>query len=320
MDIIISHKTAFLFWRRFTGSRGNLPRARRTAAMGEPLNLTPEVEAELAELGIEPRTESALHILFARDDLRSRVFGVRSHVSGLELPAGSLLRISPHVLIAGPELTFAQLARRLPFGQLVMAGCELCGTYALVPGKDGNDIVERASLTSAERLRSFLNRLPEQPGTQRALRATRLLFEGAASPMEAKTALLLSLPQRHGGFGLPRPQLNHPVALHGDARRAYPRATCRADIMWPEMQFDIEYDGADSHDGFESRARDVARTTALTLEGIEVLPLTYPQVADPQVFASVAQHIAKSLNARLRVRSTQFAARSAALRSDLGIS
>ena len=330
MDIILSHKTAFLFWRRFTAHRRTLVSTKRAFAMTSRLALTAEVRGELAGLGIPDPLQHALHVLFQRPELRSRIAGVKSHVCSTPLPAGSLLRLSPHVLIASPELTFMQLAEFEPFPRLVMAGCELCGTYALKERPLSDDatglekqakteLVEREQLTRTADLREFADLLPERPGSAAARRAVSSAFDGAASPMEAKLALLLSLPQRLGGTGLPRPTLNHEIRLGKEARSAYHRTTCRCDLHWPGTRLDVEYDGADSHDGFESRARDVARTTALTIEGFNVFPVTYAQVADPDVFLSVARLIADQLGCRLRLRNGHFSARSASLRENLGI-
>ena len=135
--------------------------------------------------------------------------------------------------------------------------------------------------------------------TAAPLVAARLAFDGAASPMEAKLALLLSLPTRLGGFGLPRPQLNRPFALSPEAQLVYPHTPCRLDLSWPGTDLDVEYDGSgDEHSG-DMHAKDVARLAALRLDGVDVLVLAKQQVYDPRAFAQMVQVIAGKLGGRI---------------------
>ena len=323
-----------MFWRAFRGNRSDLPRQRSPHAMAQPYIPTPELDMELARLGLTPRPKASLHLLFAAPELRSRRRGVTSHVCPEPLPTGSLLRVSEHVLVVSPELCFAQLAETMGPGRLILAGTELCGTYALIPAEDPADpdrpasvsapesptpaiMRERTQLTTSKALRALAADLPRRPGAERARRAGVHLFDGAASPMEAKVALLLALPQRLGGLGLPRPTLNHPIILGTEARKAYPHRTCRCDLYWPETQVDLEYHGADAHDGVEAYTKDVARLTALAVEGIDVIPITFAQVADPEVFLAFAFTLAKRLGHPLRLRNANFVENHAVLREEL---
>ena len=320
MDIIISHKTAFLFWRQFAGRREQLQKTRRTCAMSEPLRLTREVLSELATLGIVPAEGNLLHILVSAAGLRSRHPMVVSHCCSQSLPSGSLLRVMPHVLVASPELTFLQLARRWQPGRLIMAGCELCGTYVLDAEPTGPDeiLAKRPALTTAKALGEFANAIIGHPGRDRARRAARYVFDNARSPMEAKTALLLCLPHRLGGRNLPRPELNSPISLTPDARHLYRRGHVKADLFWPRAAFDLEYDGGQHEEG-ATHANDVARVAALKALGNDVLTVAYPQVADSRAFALIADQVAARLGRPLRVRRADFAAQERRLREELGL-
>ena len=319
MDIIISHKTAFLFWRQFTGPRDRLPRARRTRGMTEPLRLADDILAELGGLGIVPSKGNLLHVLFSAPKYRSRHSLVVAHQHAGPLPPGSLLRVAPHVLVTSPELTFLQLARQWSPGRLIMAGCELCGTYALdaEPAVPDEILAKRPPLTTAKALEAFAEGCVGFAGRERACRAARNVFDNARSPMEAKTALLLCLPHRLGGRGLPWPVLNPRIDLTAEARALHRHGFVRADLYWPAASLDLEYDG-DHHEADDTHANDVSRTAALKAQGIEVLTVAYPQVADPRAFALIAGQVAERLGWKLRVRRADFAERETELRSSLG--
>ena len=321
MDIILSHNSAFFCWRRFAGQRSDLSRTRRTSAMDTPLRLTPELHDELATLGLAPEPKRRLHVLVASANLRSAHSLVRTHVCSAELPSGSLVRVSPHVLITSPELTFLQLAKSAPETKLIMAGCELCGTYALdadLPAGETRVLPARSALTSVGNLAAFAADAPGLPGRDRAIRALRYVFENAASPMEAKLALLLTLPPRLGGRHLPRPVLNHAIPLTDTAKVLYDCNECRADLYWPDAMLDVEYDGG-YHEDERVHAKGLARAAALEAQGVDVLTVAYPQVADAAAFTLIAEGLAARLGKSSRNPREDFVLLETKLRADLQV-
>ena len=318
MHVVISHKSAMQYWRRFRGEVANLPRLKSTHAMERPVPLTPELLAELAGLGFAPAPDSPLDLLFSAAGARSRSQLVRSRCVTSPLPAGSLMQLSDHVAIVSPELCFSQMASMYSRGQLLMAGCELCGTYRLL-GDDGRPLPkpeERSPLTSAAKLCDFARVMGLGRGAK-AVIAAHHVFGNAASPMEARAALLMSLPQTMGGFGLPRPELNAPITLSRAAHRVYPCNPCRMDLYWRAANLDVEYDGGDHTE--ERRERDSARILALRMEGVDVLVLMKQQVYDVRAMASVAKMVAVKLGRRLRISTRDFESRHLQLRRELGL-
>ena len=317
MDIVVSHGSAWHFWRSFQGDIRRLTRVSIAEAMVKPAPLTASLRAELASCGFEPSREQPLDLLFHRDTTRSQSSRIRPHRTSRSLPPGSLVRLADEVLIASPELTFAQLSDQLPVGELALVGCELCGTYRL-HGGDGCRLpmpAERPPLTSQTAIVALLRDM----GYQRrsiAQQAARAVLNGAASPMEAKVALLLSLPTKQGGYGLPRPAMNAEIRLGPHGYRFYPHSPCRMDLYWDSASLDVEYDGVDAHPP-EQHARDVARTAALMAEGVEVLTLTKAQEYHPQAFREVAELVADRIGHPLHLgegfREAHFR-----LRRDLG--
>lgn len=286
--------------------------------MNAALHLTDEIFAELATLNIFPETGNRLHILVSKANCRSGHSRVVSHYCSGNLPTGSLLRVAPHVLMSSPELVFLQLARSYPTERLIMAGCELCGTYVLDAVTNGPDevLAKRPALTTARALERFADSCMGFAGRDRARRAARYVFDNARSPMEAKLALLLCLPHRLGGRNLPRPTLNYPIHLTAEARHLYRFDSCKADLFWPEAAFDLEYNGG-HHEEDRTHMSDVARTTALEAQGIVVMTVAYPQVVSLSAFALIADSVAAHLGRTLRIRRSDFPLRETALRSEL---
>ncbi len=299
MDIVISHRTALRYWRTYAEDVAALPRARNAHGMPRPLALTDELRSELAKLGIHPSPERPTDMLFAGKRTRSRATYLRAHYTTRPLPTGSLIRLSPHVLITSPELTLLQLASDMTDGQLLLAGAEFCGTYSLF-AKDGHPLPnpeERRPLTSAALLAKTAENLGYGPRS-RVRRLLHYVVDGAASPMEARLAYLLAMPRTRGGFGLPQPALNAEIPLSPAARAVYPHALCRVDLYWLEEKFALEYDGRSSHE--EKLASDAARIAALRIEGVEVLAVTAGQFYNDRALAQIAELVAKRLHYRIR--------------------
>ena len=325
MLVVLSHTTAFLYWRTFTRRRNRLKPVAPASGMTERLAWTPQLASELAQLGIVPTEYRPLHVLFAKAGLRpvpnaGTLPPLRPHVQTAELPAGSILRLSEHVAIVSPELCFLQMAARFSVERLILAGFELCGTYALLPDPENparDKVVERPALTCSADIANILTH-PMAARNRRAQAAAAHLMDGAASPMEAKVALLLTLPSAMGGYALPRPVLNPELPLGRNAQTLYPHSTVRPDLFWADARFDVEYDGSD-HDGEESRAKDAGRRAALEAEGVTVLTLTYPQVAGDAAFDILARRIAKTVGApvRIRIKGDGHATRRTRLRAEL---
>ena len=312
MYLVISHQSALGYWRRFRGDAGRFLPIAGPEPIGRKVIIDERLATELSALGFNPDREYPLDLLYPAPGLRSQACAIRSHLGRSSLPAGSLLRLSEHVAIASPELTFAQMASRYSMGQLLMCACEMCGTY--VPVSSAPDPEERSPLTSTAKLGTFLVALG-LGSRAKAIRAARFAFDNAASPMEARLALLLSLPQTMGGFGLPRPALNVPITLSPAAYRVCRRNPCRMDLYWPEAAYDVEYDGSLHNE--ERRDSDNAREVALKMEGIEVLTLRKWQVYDARDMASIAKMIAGKLGRRFRISTRDFERRHLQLRKEI---
>ena len=318
-DLVVSHASALDYWSRHDGRLPDCCRERFPEAMVKPPLLSGGIQAELSELGLELSEDNPLDLLFWWNGLRSDSARVRAHAISRPIPPGALIRVSDHVLVSSPELTFIQMSHVYGLERLMMVGCELCGTYRLF-ASDGRPLVkpeERRRLTSTTGIAGTLA-LMGLGAKSVAGRALNYVFDDARSPMEAKVALLLSLPPRLGGFGLPRPVLNAPFRLSRSAYVLYPCSPCRLDLYWETARLDIEYDGEESH-GPEAHAKDVARAAALALDDVEVLVLAKQQVYDRRAFALLAEKLIGRLGQRQRKRPDDFISRQMRLRHELDL-
>ena len=213
-----------------------------------------------------------LHLLVGRDEPTGRSPGVRTHRTSLgAIPPGLALELDPtvvgssgaQVLIAGPELVFAQMGRLIsPVAEVVLA-YELCGRYSqfsqLVSG-----FYDRPALTSADAIGRALDALAGMRRLGRARSALQWVADGARSPMETVLACELSLPAELGGLGFHVPRLNCPVELDEAAARIAGCSVCYVDLAWPDARRGLEYNGAAFH---QDPARDQRRREALAHMG-----------------------------------------------------
>jgi hypothetical protein len=167
----------------------------------------------------------------------------------------------------------------------------------------------------ARLLRLFVERMAGQRGAVNARKAVKYLVDGAASPMEAAIYLMLCLPKRVGGYGLPKPTLNPKIIIKNPAGSTtierYP------DLFWEGANIDVEYNSDESHSGEWSRYRDSRREVELTVADVRVLPLTRHQLMDADGFDEFAQGLRRMLGIRTRPEDPQWQNRRGDLRRAL---
>ena len=206
-------------------------------------------------------------------------------------------------MVSSPELCFLQLAGQLPLSKLVLLGYEFCGTYSIPisgdPATPGCGFFERTALTSSKELRAFIDSMSGVKGHQKATRALRFVLDGAASPMEAKLAILLTFPNTLGGYNLILPQLNHRVVPVKTEKLTASKSFYVCDLFWPEYKLAVEYDSDFYHANSKKIASDAKKRLALTSMNITVLTATKDQVYSTTDLEKVAKAIAKHLGKRL---------------------
>ena len=252
---------------------------------------------------------------------------LRTSVFGRQVPYGAILDLGHDICICSPSYTYMQLSMCMDTVGLLQVGMELCGTYSrwrLAPAFAGRpphrNFDESRKCTfdlppamNARRIRSFIERMEGHIGAIKAKPTTRWLLNGSASPMETATYLLLCLPKRLGGYGLPQPLLNPLLIVSNPdgVKRRYP------DLFWRGPGIDIEYNSDEDHRGEWARYRDSRREVELTVANVRVLPLTRAQLMDIDSFDAFANGLRRMLGIRTRAKAANWEQRRAALRRQL---
>lgn len=270
--------------------------APRTAAEGLCKPRASDIRSVRQELGFltEP-----LHVLVPSAAARDRCSRVRCHVCSRFLPSGSFVRLGERLYASSPELCFVQMASMLPFVELVKLGFELCGTYAERP--DGVTRYGRPFLlTSVAALSRFVDSAGDVPGVVAARKAVKLLVACSASPRETALTMLLCLPLRRGGYGLPFPELNFRIDAGKSKRAVTEKGYYLCDLYWRDARIDLEYESDERHTGAARISEDSARRDDLDHLGIKVRTMTNRQMVDPVRFDKAARQLASALGVRIR--------------------
>lgn len=206
----------------------------------------------------------------------------------------------PNVLCSTEPMIFAQLARSGDEVALAELACELCGEYALAPQTDAGFVKHGQGLTREELL-AYVEALGWDSYHHReGYRAAKMAATGAKSPLETTVYLLLCLPARLGGYGIPRALLN--PWLDADCNVVAGKESkgdLRPDLYWPKARIDVEVHGFDFHvsekAGTEKRMDDIDRELRLKDRGVDVRTLTIRQIRDVEAMDELARHILQKL-------------------------
>lgn len=321
MNLFLCHDTAERLWRSYHCEQ-LIDRPARVRMNEKCASLVSDIEElSLPSCVSDFSTGKPLHVLASAPSRRSDNPAFCFHCRCIELPHASFHMLCRNVYVVSPELLLLEMSKSMGFADTVLLGCELAGTYRLCQHSDESDGVETLfnmpSLTSQRKLANYLAACGNVRGAKRARVAAKYVVDGSSSPMESALALLLSLPHKYGGYGLPRPALNVEIPLTADSQTMVGKRCCRGDIVYPASKLDIEYDSDFWHVGAERIAEDSARRNALLAEGYDVITITKAQVYDRQQLDLLAQLIARKLKFRIRVRCDGYGQRQRALREVL---
>jgi len=217
---------------------------------------------------------------------------------------------SSELEVSSPEFCFLQMAGQLPLIGLIQLGYELCGSYSMSITESHNKhesrFYNRPSLTSIKNLHELIAAMPGFIGHKNAVRSLRYIIEESASPMETKLSMLLSLPHKYGGYGIPKPKLNARIVLSKTAERSSSKSFYKCDLFWPDHDLAVEYDSDTYHSGPAQIASDSKKRNALASMGIQVITITTQQLYDSSEFEKAARVIAKLLGKRLVFTNPDF--------------
>lgn len=293
----------------------------RVRTLAQPIHTPRQVE-ELSGSSewLLSHAGETIHALVPKKEMVSARGGLVAHLWSAKVPGGAFIKLADDLLLSSPAFIFLQMARELEPIELAKLGMELCGYYALpekhkpyVPSSVDETEYELRAVTAARKIVSLCEATPSAvPGVRKARMVAEWLADGAASPMESATYLLLCLPKRLGGYGLPKPVFNPKVTVNtpSGAEERFP------DLLWKmkDSAIDIEYQSDLAHSGNWKRYKDSKRQIQLTVNKITVLPLTKAQLKNVDDFHELAIGLHKLLKARVRCLGSAWESKRSKLR------
>ncbi len=251
-----------------------------------------------------PELTSPYRIMSPKDILRLRTKQIRNAVAApASLPARPFVDVGLGIYVCSPELCFCRLATAFknPI-EPALIGLKLAGTYRIANNKTSSatSTAKAVPITSAKSLAISAERYKGAYATAAQV-AARYVLDLSASPAESFIALVLTLPKRLGGFGLPAPVLNHKISTSHGLRQAVFGKAFYCDLFWPNAKLALEYDSDEFHTGSKKIERDARRRNALSSLGITVITATKRQIDNRDVLNQLATQLSKHLEIRMRI-------------------
>lgn len=313
MTLCLSHRSAVACLREAGASSWQLAPLRRRAM---PSLVPSSSEIEQLAAGCRSFLERPVHVLVASGSERRIIKGAVCHTAPVRMLPRFILEAPGGLLVEGPGLCLLHEAALIPLPRLIELGYEFCGGYRLYPD-DPKGFVECAPIATPLKLVRFAEAIGHARGSKSLARALAYMRAGSRSPMETVIVLLLCLPPRLGGYGLPMPQLNYRVSVGRNGRRASASKYYVCDAFWPDAWLDVEYDSDLAHTGSSRIAHDAKRRNGLASLGVTVITVTRQQTFDCDEMDRIAHAVAKKLGWRLRMRGGEWVKARAELRRQL---
>lgn len=298
MKAYVTGSSALHFWRRTPRSKALLAKH-----VADPLSDCPtspdvlsDIKLESLDLGSAP-----IRLMVPAEELRVSRRKYKYSVQRHTLPESAFCQIESHTCVASPELCLLEASRYYSKQRLMELCMEMCGKYAIVPETQRGYISRDHQLATTQSIRAFLKCLPPYiHGAKKLNCVIEHIQDGSRSPMETREYLLMCLPKRLGGYGLPRAKLNLHVDLTPEERRMTKRRHLECDMCWPDKQVIVEYDGHDDHESRDDRAHDAAKRNVLISRGYDVFTITGKQICNKRTFHELICDISQCLDFRLR--------------------
>ncbi len=299
MAIYYIGRTALDFWRWKASTLSSLENPqpmRRLTLSNSPVQIDEAIEGCTAF----HRNDHDIEVMVAEKHCAHTASGIRHTICTRKLPPHAFARLNAGRYVATPEFLFATLAKRIDLVGLYLLGCELTGTYALAPS-DARGFLRCDPLSTRASHSRMIGNMAGFPGIKRAAMALGGVLENAASPMETCVSLLLTLPCRLGGYGLPKPLLNHKIPLTREQSYTLKRQSIVADMAWPKKHFAIEYESTAWHSGDDKFIHDSIRRNDIRSLGYDVITITLDEYKSVPAMDRIACDIASKVGYRLRL-------------------
>ena len=175
----------------------------------------------------------------------------------------------------------------------------MCGSRAAVPALCFEQVVGRCHFD------------PEMDGSPPSFLAIsrskwhfRVLFlwpvDHLGSPYETILYLFLCLPRKLGGYGLPKPVANQPIAPKSREAHLVAQHNFYPDLFWPDKQLIVEYDSFKHHSTPKKTEHDARRRNDLESIGYRVMIANRSIVSSAALFSQFADNVRRELGMRSR--------------------
>lgn len=298
LPIVLSHKTAWLY---HNAARPLEPLSRASSlydegsfageveptaslpklgldAKGLRISAAVEIVADyLVSLGIPQEELGRIDTLVSFDFERSRPAGLRRHVFGAPIPSDHLIEVAEGLLVVDEAICLVQAGSWMSELEQLEYGFEVCARYHL-NHLSSDDYVEASQRYAVADLRAFCEQNPSRRGVKRAAAALKRVHDGARSPMETATAIMVVAKRSQGGLGYAKIELNHRVDVPNEFKYLAKAGYFEIDVYASASGTGIEYNGSDHLDKQRS-ASDAERMTVLSALGFRMIVLTGTQFA-----------------------------------------
>ena len=299
LPIVLSHKTAWLYHNVVRPSEplsrasslydedSIADEAESTAglpklgldAKGLRISAAVEIVTDyLASLGIPHKELDRIDTLVGFDFERSRPAGLRRHVFGAPIPSDHLIEVAEGLLVVDELMCFVQAGSWMSETEQLEYGYEICARYHLNHLATG-DYIEMGQRYAVADLIAYCDENRSRQGATRAAAVLKRVHDGARSPMETATAIMVVAKRSQGGLGYTRVELNHRVDVPNEFKYLAKAGYFEIDVYAPASGTGIEYNGSDHLDKQRS-ASDAERMTVLSALGFRMIVLTGTQFAN----------------------------------------
>lgn len=231
LPIVLSHKTAWLYHNVARPSE----LLSRASSLYDEDSLANEAEptASLPKLGLDVKglrastavgivTDYLVSLGIPREELdhidalvnfdfeRSTPAGFRCHVFGAPVPPGHLIEVAEGLLVVDEAMCFVQAGSWMSEPEQLEYGYEICARYHLNHLSTG-DYIEMGQRYTVADLIAYCNENRSRQGAIRAAAVLKRVHDGARSPMETATAIMVVAKRSQGGLGYAKIELNHRV-------------------------------------------------------------------------------------------------------------
>lgn len=296
MTIYVVGSSALHYWRKSASDAQLLART-----VADPLCDCPQSAGFLREVLADDMRfgPMPIHLMVpsSKQRVSKRLFAYS--VCTKSLPETAFRRLEKGICVASPEHCLLQASRAYPRYRLIELCMEMCGKYALVYGIERGFISREHQLATVASIGAFLRHMKGEPGASELAMMLKHVQEGSRSPMETRVYLLMCLPKRLGGYGLPKPVINQRIELSEEERTTARRNYFECDLCWGDERVVVEYDGHADHASRIDRDKDSIKRNILLSKRYAVLTLTGGQITNAHAFDGVVRTIAAKLGYRL---------------------